>query len=203
MNLKLLAMIGAIHAIALFAPHQSFGQALPEGKGKAEFVNNCTDCHRADMVTAKKKTPEEWRKSVDEMAARGAPGTKADLDNIVLYLNTYFGLKKPDQADAKPSASASSNDHATQNPSDVERARQVIAENGCLTCHRIGEQGGSTGPSLNGVGKRRAVDEIRTAIVNHHAAGSGNPNPGPPYDKKITGDDLNSLVHYLASPPLP
>jgi mono/diheme cytochrome c family protein len=86
----------------------------------------------------------------------------------------------------------------------VERAKRVIAENGCLTCHRIGEQGGSTGPSLNGVGKRHTEEQIRTAIVNHRAiAGSGNPNPVPPYDKKITGDNLDSLVRYLASPPLP
>jgi mono/diheme cytochrome c family protein len=205
MNLKLLLVLGAVNAFGLGTSHQAFGQALPDGKGKAEFVHNCTACHRADMVTAVKKTPEDWRKSVDDMAARGTDGTKEDLDNVVLYLDTYFALKKPDQAEAKQSASpsATSSGHTTQNPSDVERVKRVIAENGCLTCHRIEQQGGSTGPSLNGVGKRHTADEIRAAIVHHHATpNSGKTNSGPPYEKKITGDDLDSLVRYLASPSL-
>ena len=44
------------------------------------------------MVTRVKKTPEDWRKSVDDMAARGTDGTKEDLDNVVLYLDKYFSL---------------------------------------------------------------------------------------------------------------
>jgi mono/diheme cytochrome c family protein len=206
MNLKLLLVLGAIHAVALCTSHQALGQALPEGKGKAEFVHNCTACHRADMVIAVKKTPEDWRKSVDEMAARGTDGTKEDLDNVVLYLDNYFALKKPDQTDAKQSTapSATSKGPTTQSLSDVEHVKRIIAENGCLNCHRIEQQGSSTGPSLDGIGKRRTTEEIRAAIVNHHATtGSSNPNPGPSYEKKITGDDLDSLARYLASPPLP
>jgi mono/diheme cytochrome c family protein len=205
MNLKLLVVLGAVYTVALCTSHQAFGQALPDGKGKTEFVHNCTACHGADMVTAVKKTPEDWRKSVDEMAARGTDGTKEDLDNVVLYLDTYFA-KKPDQPEAKQSTapSTTSNGPATQSPSDVEHVKRIIAENSCLTCHRIGQQGSSTGPSLDGIGKRRTADEIRSAIVNHHAtAGSGNTNPAPSYEKKITGDNLDSLVRYLASTPLP
>ena len=208
MNLKLLAMLGIAIALPFgrCTSNQAFGQALPDGKGKAEFVHNCTACHGADMVTAVKKTPENWRKSVDEMAARGTDGTKEDLDNVVLYLDTYFALKKPDPAEAKQSTapSATSNDPATKTPTDVERAKRIIADNGCLTCHRIDQEGGATGPSLNGIGKRRTADQIRAAIVNHHAtAGSGNTNPVSSYEKKITGDNLDGLVRYLASPPLP
>jgi hypothetical protein len=74
----------------LSIPNGAFGQALPDGKGKAEFVHNCTACHRAGMVVYVKKTPDEWRKSVDDMAARGTDGTKEDMDNVVLYLDKYF-----------------------------------------------------------------------------------------------------------------
>src|SRR4051812_48343974 len=155
MNLKILVTLGVASAfpLGLCTSHQAFGQALPDGKGKAEFVHNCTACHGADMVTAVKKTPEDWRKSVDEMAARGTDGTKEDLDNVVLYLSTYFA-KKPDQPESKQSTtpSARANAPAAQSPSDVDNAKRIIAENGCLTCHRIDQQGGSTGPSLNGVG---------------------------------------------------
>lgn len=207
MNLRILAMLGVASAFpfGLCTYHQALGQSLPEGKGKAEFVHNCTACHGADMVTAVKKTPEDWRKSVDEMAARGTDGTKEDLDNVVLYLDTFFA-KKPGPADAKPSTPPSrmANGATTENRSDVEHVKHIIAENGCLTCHRVEQQGGSAGPSLDGIGKRRTTNEIRSAIVSHHATpGSGNSNPGPSYEQKIKEDDLDSLARYLASSALP
>jgi mono/diheme cytochrome c family protein len=172
----------------------AFGQALPDGKGKAEFVHNCTACHRADMVTRVKKTPDDWRKSVDDMAARGTDGTKEDLDNVVLYLDTYFALPAP--ADAR---------HSTLSPSDIEHAQHIIANNGCLTCHRIEQQGADAGPSLNGIGTRHTADEIRAAILNHHStAGLANTSPAPSYEGKISDEDLDDLVRYLVSlPPLP
>ena len=186
---------------------QAFGQALPDGKGKAEFIHNCTACHRADMVTAVKKTPEDWRKSVDEMAARGTDGTKEDLDNVVLYLDKYYALDKPVPADAKQATTppSISGGPATLNPSDIERVKRVIAENSCLTCHRIEQQGPYTGPSLNGVGTRHTADEIRAAINNHHPTSSpGSTTPTPSYEGKITGKDLDDLVRYLfLLPPLP
>jgi len=114
--------------------NQVFAQALPDGKGKAEFVHNCTACHRADMVTRVKKTPEDWRKSVDEMAARGTDGTKEDLDNVVLYLDKYFALEPPPPDHAKqPTTPSSTSDHPpAPTPSDVEHAKHFIAESGLL-----------------------------------------------------------------------
>jgi mono/diheme cytochrome c family protein len=209
MHQKLKLVFGAACAFlcGLSISNQAFGQALPDGKGKAEFIHNCTACHRADMVTAVKKTPEDWRKSVDEMAARGTDGTKEDLDNVVLYLDKYYALDKPVPAEAKQSTTppSTSGGPAALNPSDIERAKRVIAENGCLTCHRIEQQGAHTGPSLNGVGTRHTADEIRAAIVNHHpAASQGSTGTTSPYERKITGDDLDGLVRYLSSlPPLP
>jgi mono/diheme cytochrome c family protein len=108
--------------------NQVFAQALPDGKGKAEFVHNCTACHRADMVTRVKKTPDDWRKSVDEMAARGTDGTKQDLDNVVLYLDTYFALNEADPADAKQPNPPSSNPagHAKLSPSDINHVKRYL-----------------------------------------------------------------------------
>lgn len=184
---------------------QAAGQALPDGKGKAEFVHNCTACHHASMVVAARKTPKDWRKSVDEMAARGTDGTKEDLDNVVLYLNTYFALDEPAPPDTKQSAPSTPAGHATLTPSEIEHVKHIIAENGCLLCHRIDQQGAYTGPSLNGVGSRRSADEIRAAIVHHHSTSTiSNTNPPAPYERKITGEDLDNLTRYLLSlPPLP
>ncbi|MEO8736813.1 MAG: c-type cytochrome, partial [Edaphobacter sp.] len=141
----------------------AFGQNLPDGKGKAEFIQNCTACHRADMVTDAKKTKAEWRKSVDDMAARGADGTKQDLDNAYLYLATNFALDKSAPATAASSASGTA---APLNSSEIEQAKSLITQSECLACHRIQEQGGYTGPALNGVGTRHTPDQIRAAIVS-------------------------------------
>jgi putative heme-binding domain-containing protein len=172
MDQKFRVMFGAMCALlcALCISKEAFGQTLPDGKGKAEFVDNCTACHRADMVTRVKKTPDEWRKSVDEMAARGTDGSKEDLDNVVLYLDTNFAADKPGPAAATQSTTPSSTLGGPEvlNSSETERVKRLIAENGCLTCHRIGQQGAYLGPALNGMGARRTKDEIRTAIVSPH-----------------------------------
>ena len=194
MNHKFKFALGAVCAFLCGLSSPALGQALPNGKGKAEFVHNCTACHSANMVIRVKKTPDDWRKSVDDMAARGTDGTREDLDNVVLYLDTYFALPAP--ADAK---------HSPLSTSDHEHAQHIIANNSCLTCHRIEQQGADTGPSLNGVGTRHTADEIRAAILNHHStAGLANASPAPSYEGKISDEDLDDLVRYLVSlPPLP
>ncbi len=148
----------------------ALGETLPDGKGKAEFVHNCTACHRADMVTRVKKTPDDWRKSVDEMASRGTDGSKEDLDNVVLYLDTNYAIDKSGSTEAAQSTTPSSiaGGPTALNPSEVEHTKNVIADNGCLICHRIEQQGAYTGPTLNGIGARRTTIEIRTAIVSPH-----------------------------------
>jgi putative heme-binding domain-containing protein len=145
-------------------------QPLPDGKGKAEFVHNCTACHRADMVTRVKKTPEDWKKSVFEMASRGTDGTKEDLDNVVLYLDTFYAKDHSAPAAAAPpatptSAPSSTSGNSSPSSSDSEHVKQLIAANLCLTCHRIEQQGAYIGPSLNGVSSRLTDGQIRTAIV--------------------------------------
>lgn len=117
MNHRLKIALGTACALLCALSSHAFAQTLPDGKGKAEFVHNCTACHRADMVVRVKKTPEDWRKSVDEMAARGTDGTKQDLDNVVLYLDKYFSLE-PAPLDANPSTAAPSTPagHAALNP---------------------------------------------------------------------------------------
>ena len=200
MDHKLKVMLGAACTIlcGLSLSNQALGQTLPDDKGKAEFVHNCTACHRADMVTRVKKTPDDWRKSVEEMASRGTDGTKEDLDNVVLYLDKYFALDPSAPAEAAQPATPSSN-------ADIEHMKHVVAANGCLTCHRIEQQGADSAPSLNGIGTRHTAAEIRAAILGHHSTiGLGSTNPVPSYEGKISAEDLDGLVHYLVSlPPLP
>lgn len=155
----------------------AFAQNLPDGPGKQEFIDNCLDCHSAGMVLRAKKTPEDWRKNVDDMSARGTNGSKEDIDKIVLYLDKYFATDSSHPVATAPSTTLSptSAGPAVLNSSQMERVRSVVTENGCLTCHRIETQGAYVGPPLNGVGERRTTDQIRTAIVTPHPTlGPGN-----------------------------
>jgi glucose/arabinose dehydrogenase len=104
---------------------------------------------------------------------------------------------------AQPATAASTpSDSNAPNASSAEHVKSVIADNSCLSCHRIGARGGDIGPSLNGVGTRRTEEMIRAAIISPPATTStGKPNPMPSYGKRITSEDLNSLVHYLSTLP--
>ena len=138
MGQKSKVVFGAIY-VFLSVPciaSRASAQALPDGKGKTEFVHNCTACHRADMVVRVKKTPDEWRKSVDDMASRGTDGTKEDLDNVVLYLDTYFSADKPLPATTTqpPTASSTAGRPESLNASETERVKLALTETTCLTC---------------------------------------------------------------------
>lgn len=96
---------------ALFAQKQN----LPDGKGKAELIHSCTACHDTDLVVRVKKTPEDWKRSVYEMADRGVDASDEELDTIVRYLSTNFGIEK------KRTATAT---HAATSSAAPERARR-------------------------------------------------------------------------------
>lgn len=68
-------------------------QALPEGKGKAQFMQTCSQCHGLEMVTKQRNTADGWSAVIDDMVSRGAQGTDDDFDLIIKYLAANFGLK--------------------------------------------------------------------------------------------------------------
>ena len=167
MDRKFHLVFGAMRALlcGLCLSSAAVAQDLPDGTGKAEFIHNCLDCHSAGMVLRARKTPDEWRKNVDDMAARGSDGSKEDIDKVVIYLDKYFAAPATTQS-TTPSSTPSGS--AALPSSEVERAKRVITDNGCLACHRIEKQGAYIEPTLNGIGGRRTTNEIRTAIVRPH-----------------------------------
>ena len=169
MNRKLQIVFGAILCGLCLSIAASAQKNLPDGAGKAEFIHNCLDCHSAGMVLRAKKTPDEWRKNVDDMAARGSDGSKEDIDKVVLYLDKYFATDSTGSAATTQSTPSSTfGGPAALNSSEIEQAKRTITENGCLTCHRVENRGAYIGPTLNGIGGRRTADEIRAALVRPH-----------------------------------
>ncbi len=174
----------------------AFAQNLPDGPGKPEFVHNCLDCHSVGMVLRAKKTPDDWRKNVDDMSARGTDGSKEDMDKIVLYLDKYFATDSAGPVTTTPSSTSGGPaiGPPVLNSSQVERAKRVIAQNGCLKCHRIEQQGMYTGPALNGVGTRRTTDQIRMAIITPHPT----LDPGNNFVRLTTADGTTLTGRILS-----
>jgi len=47
-----------------------------------------------------------------------------------------------------------------------EAGRQVVAQSGCLACHKIAENGGTLGPNLTKIGGRLAPQAIERTLIN-------------------------------------
>jgi hypothetical protein len=188
-------IFGVLAAVfcALSLSRAAYGQEnLPDGKGKAEYIHNCTACHRSEMVTRVKKTPEEWRKSVDEMASRGTDGSKEDLDNVYLYLVTNFSKDKPAAA-TEPKGSA---------PPPGGEAMLRISRHGVL--ERAGvEWSGGTRNQFVGHGTRspqflnRAAGQVAKPGLSRFAP--IDPAPVPGFEIQAAHDDPGGLARYLGS----
>jgi mono/diheme cytochrome c family protein len=71
-----------------------------------------------------------------------------------------------------------------------EAGKQVVAQSGCLACHKIGENGGTIGPDLTKVGGRLAPQAIERTLINPTA-------PMPPY-ASLPPAKRDALVEFLS-----
>jgi len=72
-----------------------------------------------------------------------------------------------------------------------EEGAQLVAENGCLGCHKIGENGNEIAPELTHIGAKIPAEAIERTLVN--PAGIM-----PAYDE-LPPEDLDEMVQFLAS----
>ena len=50
-------------------------------------------------------------------------------------------------------------------PGDPSRGQALVKSNGCLDCHRIGDQGSRFGPDLSDIGTRRTPPRLQQALI--------------------------------------
>jgi cytochrome c5 len=72
---------------------QPLDPKLPAGEGKEVTERVCGACHGTDVVASERHNKAEWQKVSDDMVARGADATDAEVKTIVEYLAKYFGPK--------------------------------------------------------------------------------------------------------------
>jgi menaquinol-cytochrome c reductase cytochrome b/c subunit len=71
-----------------------------------------------------------------------------------------------------------------------EAGRQVVAQSGCLACHKIAENGGTLGPNLTEIGNRLAPQAIERTLINPTA-------PMPSY-ASMPPEKRDALVAFLS-----
>lgn len=152
------------------------------------------------------QTAERWdlgRRIRDvEVAPDGALWMIEDASPGGLFRLTPLGMAVPVPLAQTATATLTPDGSEAPNASSRQRAKSVIAKNNCLVCHRIGQDGGDIGPSLNGVGTRRTPDQIQATILTPPSKTSaGGPNPMPSYEDKISDEDLKKLAQYLSTLP--
>ena len=162
---KCIAILGSIASFTANA------QSLPAGSGKADLQRICSGCHSVDRATSQRMTRAEWASVVADMVGRGAQGSSAELDNVVSYLSANFG-----KSNASPSSVAPAHPAAAAPPvapreapltaEEISKAKRLIQENGCLSCHRVGETGSDVGPYLDNVGAHRSPELLHASLVS-------------------------------------
>lgn len=103
---------------------------------------------------------------------------------------TYEGAiaGSPNQIDMEPPESVVALGAA--NVSQWESGKQVVAQSGCLACHKIGHNGSTLGPDLSEIGDRSSRQAIARTLVNPTA-------PMPAYTELADGK-RDDLVEFLA-----
>ena len=73
--------------------------------------------------------------------------------------------------------------------------RQLVAAQGCTSCHVINGQGGSVGPSLDGIAARRGPAYVHSYIENPKSL---NPNATmPSFLPPLTHEQVEDITQYL------
>jgi mono/diheme cytochrome c family protein len=104
---KPLAAAATVAAVVVIGAARAQDPALPEGPGKAEFVQVCSQCHLPGMATAQRRDPREWTEVIARMTDFGAVGAAAEFQAVLAYLNANFGTETPaPPAAASPSTKA-------------------------------------------------------------------------------------------------
>ena len=79
---------------------------------------------------------------------------------------------------------------------EVASAAQTYSEV-CVACHRMAGEGGTVGPDLTHVGRRRDEETLRKLIADPLTAYPD--SEMPPFKDTLSAEQIAALARYLAS----
>lgn len=153
-------------ALSFLLPIAAFAQALPAGRGADEFRRMCSSCHNASTATNQRKTPTDWNSTVHDMVTRGAQGSAADIESVVVYLSANFGTDKPRAVGSVGVQAPAVEKTVMLGAAEVAKGNELMKANGCLSCHRVGGAGSYVGPDLSDIGSHRTLEQINKVLIS-------------------------------------
>lgn len=175
------------------AASSTAGLALPDGAGKAVVERVCSGCHEPSLVMFKREDEEGWAAIVQDMAARGAKGTPADLDAITAYLAANFNRTRGFGGLVTRGADA-----AASAKDDQQRfaAGRQIYDSVCVVCHQPDGRGRqNVAPSIVGSPLVLAPPAVPVRIMLHGKRGTANVMPA--LGMLMTDDQIAAALTYL------
>lgn len=146
-----------------------FATAEGTAQGAALFQTHCTYCHGAGGEGGRGAdlTTGQYRRGGSDAnlyttIRNGIPGTEMPAVRV-----TDDEVWKMVAFVRKLGTVAVPGEKAPGNPA----TGKVVFEGkgGCLACHTVGREGGSLGPDLNGVGRRRGLDYLQESLLKPDA----------------------------------
>ena len=74
------------------APMPQASDTWPDGPGKQQFLQICSQCHGPENVLGQNMDASGWTNVIQQMISNGAQGSDADFSAILNYLVTNFGV---------------------------------------------------------------------------------------------------------------
>ena len=196
-----LALIGVTAFVTLLAYAKTSDAANEDGKEL--YLHNCAVCHAADgsgntYVGRRKKVaplryavkPGTSDAHLTEVISKGLGYqmsgyqkllTSDEIRAIVTYIRSLSGAGPAETTSAAPSTS-------------IEAGRRIFEDQSCLACHKIGTDGGTSGPDLTNVGCTRSRAQL---LARMRARRAGTVMPALP--PNMPDEQLNDLVDYMLS----
>jgi cytochrome c5 len=130
-------MRGTLWSVGLFVAALCSAEAqqpmpLPAGDGADIVRVACTQCHGPSAFAQLREGPDGWRRQVYDMILRGAQLQPADIDVVVAYLASHYGIGNYVSAGA-PASTVHLPDGAGKD----------LVEQRCTLCHGLDRVAGT------------------------------------------------------------
>ena len=184
--------------------------------GKKVFEkHNCNDCHTIlgfgayyapdltrvvqrvgeDGIRSRVKYPEKafansWRKMPQQNL------TDSEITDLIAFFTWVGEVNNNDWPPQDSKKRISRGEQMMVASVGVSPGAAVFQSKGCMNCHTLHGTGGTFGPVLDQVGRRKTVEEIEHYVRNPKEA---NPKAMMPPQKELTDRELEEVAKFLSS----
>ena len=170
------------------------GMMITTGEG-----NTCAQCHEnggpaAPLSFTRITKDNEWLLAhmADPIAI--APGVRKESDPAPRPVMSRFKA----QAAVAYLKRVHAGDPLPANVDDTVKVAALTYAETCVVCHRVSGEGGTVGPDLTFVGRRRPEKEIHAFIEDPEAI-MGEPSTMPAFGTRLKPEQIDALAKYLAA----